>query len=127
MTKQRPIKFRAWDKERGQFLYSSDFDFDSKFWIAVELAGAYDYVQRYTGLKDKNGKEIYEGDIVDAVATKEDKESDRIADVIFGTGLQWQIRAGKGYSRGLPITWGGWKSLEVIGDIYENPELIKQK
>ena len=87
-------------------------------------------------LKDKNGKEIYEGDIV----VQEDKESGfppydgtQPREIEFRNGC-WCFSAGR-YDDGDWIRFGFWtdsnedkpqlKQLEVIGNIYENPELLK--
>lgn len=131
--KLREIKFRAWDKFTNTMwnweehnAFSTDKGSIKQWFEDYDLI-----VMEYTGLKDSNGKEMYEGDIVVAIALKEYECEEElcISDIIYNQGNalgEWQVRS-KGYEHGLPIVWGGWESLKVIGNIYENPELLKDK
>ena len=78
-------------------------------------------VGQYTGLKDKNGKKIFEGDIVKA---KENRTND-IATISFENGgFIIHPHSGKILERTLWEYWYNDWDLEVIGNIHENPELL---
>jgi hypothetical protein len=107
----REIKFRAWD---GVEMYHSE----RKLWRIFNEHADWQAIMQFTGLKDKNGKEIYEGDVVTAdmkgitvkalVRYSEEK-------AMFGLSL---IGMAPFYE---------FRDLEVIGNIYENQELVENK
>ncbi len=82
-------------------------------------------LMQFTGLRDKSGKEIYEGDILDCKAKDEYPEDTAVKLVKFSADLQFVADADADCFSGLPLTWGGYESLEVIGNVYSNPELLK--
>lgn len=94
------------------------------------LLGGYHFVMfelmQYTGLKDKNGVEIYEGDIVKCKVYAIDNETfeiDDIGEVVYDDDCcAYFIQFNEGYIH-LTSAW----NLEVIGNIYENPELLEVK
>lgn len=120
----REIKFRAWDKDKNKFLYQDSENIkgkiDSLHFFFSNLFNDCDLMQ-YTGLKDKNGKEIYEKDIV--------LHDGYISVVSWGkiahgfklkTDTSINNKFGKIKYYSLPHS----KKIEVIGNIYENPELL---
>lgn len=123
---QRIIKFRAWDKKNKNMVFSPDLhDHEqavSFFSILEDNADFFSdddcILQQYTGLKDKNGKEIYEGDIVNHLFYKE------IGQVIWNEKSARFVFLFKDGSKD-KIFQVDKESFEIIGNIYENPELIK--
>lgn len=119
----REIKFRAWDGEKmtericiaGNGFATTWDDDDEKTHLVLTKVD-WPLIQ-YTGLKDKNGKEIYEGDIIKSpffddinVAVEWDEW---FAQFTFG-GAEFNVEIKP-------------ENIEVIGNIYENPELLTPK
>ena len=119
----REMKVRVWDDVLKEMLYSRVEQFDDMLGFRFEkhLETVNPIYMWSTGLKDKNKKEIYEGDIVKANLRFFDIV-DQKCRVIFHNGsfgLQY------GYSLDYFKPLATWDDIEVIGNIYENPELLK--
>ena len=106
----RAIKFRAWDKENGRMLDWGEVGkvlHTHYFDVWVDEGGF--VLMQYTGLKDKNGQEIYEGDII--------KYRDAIEGVTIPGIYYWEADEN-------PPGPLEAEKCEVLGNIYENPELL---
>ena len=133
----REIKFRVWDSDLEQFDYWEPFDNfdDNQYYLFLEsLATVKDQQpQQWTGLKDKSGVEIYEGDIVIT------NESHKVLKADFGRKkriVQWRQGGGcfdmlhidylnEERKIGLTFDNGMVDSIKVIGNIHENPEFLE--
>jgi uncharacterized phage protein (TIGR01671 family) len=133
----REIKFRAWftlknrmvNHESLSLFYDSDegftFAFDDSTFVDEEHAeGTLNYeLMQFTGLYDKNGKEIYEGDVLEA---QDDDGSFYLKVAYDGEYARyWFVdEADSGYCYA-PDEFGRDEIL-VVGNIYENPELLRE-
>ena len=123
----RVLKFRAWDNKQKKMLYGVSIG-TIKVWdenaplISHEFSYSEDCIfEQYTGLTDKNGKEIYEGDIVTLNGEWEEIEHDDCSIVTFENGC---FRVGDGYENEAGSYLSDWR---IIGNIHENPELLKEE
>lgn len=120
----RELKFRAWDKVKNKMLFDADP-------FALHVSGSNEPLlaethknencifEQYTGLKDKNGKEIYEGDIV---------KGGRLY------GKNWQVvkYQNYGFYPFIVTDFDGDSmvrsvDIAVVGNIHENPELLEEE
>ena len=145
----RPIKFRAWDVKRKHFIYHNTKGADT---FCISLNGRFGYegiseggggiqwrdkdrfiLQQFTGLLDKNGKEIYEGDILSYKVGYENKKHDFQGYFVVKWGhWGWRLegtipKEDRQICQWPPITMpsGNFEYIEVISNIFESPELLK--
>ena len=130
---QREIKFRAWDKRQKQMsriftlieLTQYEHIFEVKF---KYLAQFKDLIWlEYTGLKDKNGKEIFEGDITNYGAVEWCECLNWDGGGSNHPGFYFKDKYEYGAKGDLSYHDGFDDGIEVIGNIWENPELLEVK
>ena len=145
----REIKFRAFDKARKEMFFLPVIDGENKNWLQIDktginvgtknglLSGNEFELMQFTGFKDFDEKEIYEGDILEYVSYMRDenkrkeivgfdekcggwyvhKQADTLSDVLFKQhSEEWQLK--QNYKPSIK------HKVRVIGNIYENPELL---
>ena len=127
-------KFRAWHNELGRMMSISDmwFNVDSLGEIGLNDTIMNDYISvspdeielmQSTGLFDKKGVEIFEGDVVRQVRTQPTKENETITGVVTMLEGAWSIVNDN--KQLASVLWSETAENEIIGNIYENPELLE--
>jgi uncharacterized phage protein (TIGR01671 family) len=123
----RPIKFRVWDKRETKGRSTQNMLYDAQLhhlWQDFVDYPGYELMQ-YTGLTDKNGKEIYEGDIVQYNQNSSYDNMDFIAKWSDDKlGFIFQSNSGEQLVNQTPHL-NRFKHLEVVGNIFEHSELLK--
>jgi uncharacterized phage protein (TIGR01671 family) len=117
----REIKFRAWEKNLEEFIPVHDINFEKKMINTESAWRRFDEIElmQYTGLKDKNGKEIYENDLLKTPDGK------GCWQVVYNLCSFDGIRGEFEHESLDDVVWDVYSEpmAEVIGNIYENPEL----
>jgi len=132
---KREIKFRFWS---GESMMPHRELVDDKYTIA-QLSSPLYIPMQFTGLVDKNGKEVYEGDIIKwketRFHTEEQKENGVPMPKVYKSAVEWQdgefiVSSDDNHDTPLCCFFGDSLDnkfdfkAEIIGNIYENPELI---
>ena len=129
-------KFRAWDKH-GQKMFANDeliiwngnvYANDSKKLTCNNLKGWSiddEYRMQSTGFFDRNDQEIFEGDIVRQERTQPTTENKTITGVVTMLEGAWVIMNDR--EQLASYLWSETDENEVLGNIYENPELLEVK
>ncbi|MHC1568707.1 MAG: YopX family protein [Candidatus Syntropharchaeia archaeon] len=120
----REIKFRAWDENREKWVYFrldeivniNHESLTDDEWAFIQLKD----VGQYTGLKDKNGREVYEEDIV---RFKDWWDEEMVGEVRYSE-KDMAFTIVNDFWDGFPMMYAD--DIEVIGNIYENPELLEE-
>jgi uncharacterized phage protein (TIGR01671 family) len=118
--KRREIKFRAWiqsfdDENKNEMCYDLAFE---EYLPINDLLANVKHLMQYTGIKDRTGKEVYEGDICKT----------------WSSDFQEQIQSVSFEKGSFTFSYMGWPiseyplyGIEVIGNIYETPQLLTKK
>lgn len=129
----RETNFRAWVKWDKRILPVKSIIFETnrvsvrlreRFWISTEFNEI--ELMESTGLKDKNGKEVFEGDIVKVPDDYDafGHNAGEILKVAFDSGC---FRLKRPNSKGRGFYFEDNNTVEIIGNIYENPELLGEE
>ena len=129
----REIKFRGKSLRNGEWLYG-DLMHDNiggSYVYPIDADELYkenevspDTVGQYTVLRDKNGVEIYEGDVIIEKIKRSRKDGERL--VICFEEFEWKSKNVNGATTSLSLL-AEYHTIEVVGNIHDNPELINKE
>ncbi|MBR8725440.1 YopX family protein [Bacteroides pyogenes] len=123
---KREVKFRGFNEVHNQWIYGYYFKYPSGLTVIYETDSSCwgvipSTVGQYTGMKDKNGKEIYEGDIV----RHRGYNGMKISVVVFSDGCFNVGRHQGSSTKETPMLIAS--NCEVIDNVHDNPELLCEK
>jgi hypothetical protein len=118
---KREISGRVWTGEDMIYLHSLELEYQN---MGMIMAGGVDRCEtfmQYTGLKDKNGKKIFEGDIIRHINEEADMNPYVVPEM---TPDNWEILLGI-----MDAEWEEddmqYSNIEIIGNVFENPSLLE--
>ena len=133
----RKLKFRCWNKKKKKWMFGYELPNLGGFSLfgEVTMMGGLNevsinelddiIVMQFTGLKDKNGKEIYEGDILYSESWNTNSKNINKYHIVEWGRCGWIARGYNGQIEVEP-TLTVKSDFEIIGNIYENPELLNK-
>lgn len=124
----REVKFRAVRLDTGEWIYG-DLHLHSPFPHIHSTRGDKakidtNTIGQFADLHDKNGKEVYEGDIIIERLKRSRKDGERL--VVCFEEFEWKAKNTNGATTSLSLLVE-YYTVEVIGNIHDNPELLKNK
>jgi len=124
---QRKIKFRAWDKSEKRYWTQEQMEEIGGYYYSFRVSdndGEF-VLEQFTGLKDKNGKEIYEGDILQWPKPEQNKGTVVWSDTMCSWMMQREDYSETFSSFAYPRHTDGNCRFEVIGNLCQNPKRLK--
>lgn len=119
----REFKFRAWLTKYNKMVKIYSWNIWQEYFMCSEYNSEFYLeetpIMQYTGLKDKNNKEIYEGDIV--------IHHSKMCKIIFNVEEARFVLRDDEFELEIPFTNNNNKRMEIVGNIYENPELLGEQ
>jgi uncharacterized phage protein (TIGR01671 family) len=125
----REIKFRCWDDITKEMVFPNDHIEPYKTALGIMIKH-YDNLQQFTGLKDTNEKELYEGDIIDVHQTVNGQSKFLIKSILPKLDIRYCFDTDRKYEYDPYelLDFGKWETeIEIIGNLHENPELLTPK
>ncbi|KZU10457.1 Phage protein [Lactiplantibacillus plantarum] len=122
------IKFRAWDMPFGKYGAMQEMVYSrvSHILALAEMEPEKYIPEQFTGLKDENGKEIYEGDVVQPVISYTKRNIGKPFEVKKGNYVYGKWIAKDVSSKGFGVDGYYFSNeMRLIGNVHENPELLE--